>query len=162
MATFHHVGLTVHDLEASFRFYTELVAFRVWDQSKELNVDMGADVRSGDREFLAVKSEEFDVLTNNPGSEIKYVNLQSSDGSLILQLVEYVAGGGGPLELDHNRGGSPHFSFFVDDVQATWEEVQRRPDVEATSEIVRIGPAMRSFYVTDPDGVPVEFIQVTR
>lgn len=160
--TFHHMGITVRDIEASFRFYTELVGMHVWDQSKQLDVDMGDDVRSTDHEFIAVRSDSFDELTRNPGSEIKYVNLQSRDGHLILQLIEYVAGGGDSLELDHNRSGSLHFSFFVNDVDAKWREVGGREDVEAVSEVVQITPDMRSFYVADPDGVPVEFIEVRR
>jgi catechol 2,3-dioxygenase-like lactoylglutathione lyase family enzyme len=163
MPTFHHMGLTVSDIEVSYRFYTGLVGMHVWDQSKELDVDMGADVRPAeDHDFISVRSDSFDQLTNNPGSEIKYVNLQSADGQLILQLIQYVAGGAGALELDHNRCGSPHLSFFVEDVDRLWQEVEARSDVQAVSAVVQITPAMRSFYVADPDGVPVELIEVHR
>ena len=163
---FHHMGVTVRDIEASYRFYTQLVGMHVWDQDRELGVAAPLEretiTSEQGHEFLAVKSDAFDELTNNPGSEIKYVNLQSSDGALILQLIEYVSGGAGALELDHNRAGSLHFSFFVDDVEAVWAKVEQLDHVEAVSKVVQITPSMRSFYVADPDGVPVEFIEVAR
>jgi len=163
MPTFHHLGITVADIEASFRFYTGLIGMRVWDQAKELDVDMGEDVSAHpEHDFIAVRSAAFDELTDNPGAEIKYVNLQSVDGHLVLQLIQYTAGGGEALDLDHRRCGSPHLSFFVDDVDALWHEIESRDDVTATSPVVQITPDMRSFYVADPDGVPVELIQVQR
>ena len=162
MSTFHHMGITVSDIRVSYRFYSEVVGMREWDQSKELDVDMGNEPDPVDRQFIGVRSEAFNLLTNNDGAEIKYAHLQSIDGNLVLQLVEYIKGGGAALELDHHRIGSPHFSFFVDDVDTKWQEIQGRPDVQVTSEIIQIAPEMRSFYVTDPDGVPVEFLQVMR
>jgi catechol 2,3-dioxygenase-like lactoylglutathione lyase family enzyme len=163
MPDFHHLGLTVSDIEASYRFYTELVGMHVWDQSRELNVDMGSDVKPAeDHDFISVRSEAFDELTHNPGAEIKYVNLQSRDNKLVLQLIEYVAQGGDRLALDHHQIGSPHLSFFVDDVEALWAQVESMPDVNAVSKVVQITPNMRSFYVADPDGVPVELLEVVR
>jgi len=34
--------------------------------------------------------------------------------------------------------------------------------IKITSGLVQIAPHMRSFYTEDPDGVPVEFLQVTK
>jgi len=87
------------------------------------------------------------------------VNLESTDG-FVLQLIEYTAAGGGKLDLDHNRVGSPHMSFFVDDVSKVFERCSAMPNVEVVSRLIDIGPNMRSFYVRDPDGVPVELLQV--
>lgn len=164
MPDFHHVGLTVTDIERSYVFYSEVVGMKLWDQVKQLNIrppDEGrTDVSRTGLEILSIRSDSFDALTNNPGSEIKYLMLQSPDDALIFQLIEYVAGGGTSLEPDHHRAGSMHFSFFVPDVDAKRAEVEKRGDVPIASEIVQITPDMRSFYVTDPDGIPVEFIQV--
>lgn len=161
--TFHHVGLTVTDIDRSCRFYAEVVGLTLWDQDKELDVEAPEDRRSeaasAGLELMSLRSDAFDKLTNNPGAEIKYVNLRSADGALIYQLIEYVAGGGAALEPDHHKAGSLHLSFFVDDVDAKLAEVQRG-DVPIASEVVQITPSMRSFYVTDPDGIPVEFIEI--
>jgi catechol 2,3-dioxygenase-like lactoylglutathione lyase family enzyme len=85
--------------------------------------------------------------------------LELPDG-FILQLIEYIEGGGPALELDHNRAGSPHLSVFVDDVEAKYQEILQHPGIEPVSSIIDIQPGMRSFYVHDPDGVPVEFLQL--
>ena len=58
--------------------------------------------------------------------------------------------------------GSPHISFYVPDVEAKYADLKRRGDVRITSGLVQIAPNMRSFYTEDPDGVPVEFLQMTR
>ncbi len=34
--------------------------------------------------------------------------------------------------------------------------------LQLTSGLVQIAPTMRSFYTEDPDGLPVEFLQLTR
>jgi len=162
--TFHHVGLTVVDVEKSWRFYSEVVGMTLWDQDKELGVkapeERRSEAGSGGLELLSIHSDAFDELTNNPGSQIKYVNLRSADGALIYQLIEYVAGGGSRLEPDHHRAGSMHLSFFVDDVDVKRAELKGRGDAAIASDIVQITPSMRSFYVTDPDGIPIEFIEI--
>jgi catechol 2,3-dioxygenase-like lactoylglutathione lyase family enzyme len=88
--------------------------------------------------------------------------LQSADRSVVFQLTEYVAQGGSPLDVGHNRPGSLHLSFFVDDVDAHRESVIARGWAADISPIAQITPSMRSYYVDDPDGVPVEFLQVQR
>ena len=138
----------------------------LWNQEEELDVK-APEERQTERgatgvEISSVRSESFDRLTNNPGAEIKYLMLASADRKLVFQLIEYIAGGGPELDLDHNRPGSMHFSFFVDDVAAKWAEVERRGDVKIISDVVQITPSMRSFYVADPDGAPVEFLEVVR
>jgi catechol 2,3-dioxygenase-like lactoylglutathione lyase family enzyme len=163
MIRFYHIGITVRDIEASYRFYHDVVGMQVWDQDARLgthNPDR-TEVISPSEEvtFLGIQSEAFDKLTDNPGSVFKYINLELPDG-FILQLIEYIEGGGPALELDHNRAGSPHLSVFVDDVEAKYQEILQHPGIEPVSSIIDIQPGMRSFYVHDPDGVPVEFLQL--
>jgi len=165
VSKFHHVGLTVRDIERSYRFYSEIVGMHVWNQDEVLGTTRAAESRTESPadglELVTVRSDEFDKLTNAQGTELKYLMLQSSDGALIFQLIEYVKGKQGELQLDHARAGSMHFSFFVDDVAAKYAELEARDDVSVTSEIVQVSPSMRSFYAEDPDGVPVEFMELT-
>ena len=163
---FHHVGFTVRDIERSYAFYHDVVGMTLWNQEEELDVkppkELETALAASGIEIRSVRSDSFDRLTNNSGSEIKYLMLSSADRKLVFQLIEYVAGGGPELTLDHNRAGSMHFSFFVDDVDAKRAEIERRGDVKILSDVVQITPSMRSFYVADPDGVPVEFLEVER
>lgn len=137
-----HVGLTVSDLSASVTFYRDVV---------------GMSVSS---EFTG-HNDWFDELTGNPGSELSVTHLRL--GAYELQLVEYLAGGDDrPAVLAHNRVASPHMCFLVTDVEAKFAEVSERGDVVITSAVTKIAAGARSFYVNDPDGVPVEFVQIPR
>jgi catechol 2,3-dioxygenase-like lactoylglutathione lyase family enzyme len=138
MADFFHVGLCVSSVERSLKFYERVLGMEVIKDQE-------------------LKSAEFDELTANPGSRIRFAYLRL--GSFILQLVEYTSGGGGTLPVAHNRVGSPHLSFFVDDVDAAYERVTALPEVRH-HKIVDLNAQMRTFYVFDPDGVPVELMQL--
>jgi catechol 2,3-dioxygenase-like lactoylglutathione lyase family enzyme len=162
MPEFHHFGVTTADIERSYAFYVEVAGMSVWDQEAALDVEAPErEVRKGAAmEFMVVHSDELDTITDNPGAQLKYVMLQSADRSVVFQLTEYVEKGGPACEVGHNRPGSPHLSFFVEDVDAMHAMVRARPGTAVPSPIAQITPSMRSFYVDDPDGVPVEFLQV--
>lgn len=133
-----HVGLTVADLDRSLAFYQEVA---------------GMEVES----LVELDSEAFGRLTANPGARLRTALL--TGGTFRLQLVEYLAGGGPGLSLDHRCPGSPHLSFWVDDAPGWRARLVARGDVVVTSEVEAVVPGMRSFYVADPDGVPVELIE---
>ena len=137
-----HVGLTVTDMTVSVTFYRDVV---------------GMTVKS---EFVGA-NDWFDELTDNPGAELSVTHMGL--GGYELQLVEYLAGGDGdPAEIAHNRIASPHMCFLVTDVDAKFAELSERGDVTITSGVIDIAAGARSFYVADPDGVPVEFVQIPR
>jgi catechol 2,3-dioxygenase-like lactoylglutathione lyase family enzyme len=137
-ADLFHVGLTVADLDRSMAFYRDAAGMYV------LSV-------------LDLDSEGFGRLTHNPGARLRTALLGL--GSFQLQLVEYTAGGGAPLDIDHRYPGAPHLSFWVVDLDSRYERLCRYADVSVTSEPVEVVEGVRSFYVIDPDGVPVEFIE---
>jgi catechol 2,3-dioxygenase-like lactoylglutathione lyase family enzyme len=141
MAELFHIGLTVKNIERSMAFYRDV-----------------AGMSAG--EVFIGGSKEFDALTNNTNAKLKVAYMTA--GSFMLQLIEYTAAGGATLDLHHNNAGSPHISLYVPDVEAKYAELQRRGDVKITSGLVQIARNMRSFYTEDPDGVPVEFLQITK
>lgn len=138
----NHVGLAVADLEKSRDFYVGVVGMH----------EEGLSELGG---------ESFDRLMDGDGLRIKFWYL-SLDG-FRLQLVEYLSGAGAKLDLSHNKSGCPHLCFEVPDAKQKFDEIKLRGDVKITSELVtsRYGKMVaHSFYVEDPDGVPVEFGQV--
>jgi catechol 2,3-dioxygenase-like lactoylglutathione lyase family enzyme len=141
MAELFHIGLTVKDIERSIAFYRDV-----------------AGMSTG--EVFVGGSKEFDTLTNNTNAKLKVTYMTA--GSFMLQLIEYTAAGGAVADLHHNNVGSPHISLYVPDVEAKYAQLQRRGDVKITSGLVQIARNMRSFYTEDPDGVPVEFLQLTK
>jgi catechol 2,3-dioxygenase-like lactoylglutathione lyase family enzyme len=139
MAELNHIGLTVRNLDASLKFYREVVGMTV-------------------ETSFALENGRFAKLTRNPEASIRGVYVLA--GSFRLQLLEYVAGGGTGQNIHHNNAGSPHMSFGVPDVEAKYRQVQATAGAKIISDIVEVVPKFRSFYVEDPDGVPVEFFQM--
>ncbi len=139
MTSVNHIGLTVTDLEASRTFYVDVVGMEVAVHGYRTD------------------GEWFDTLTENDGAVIEAVLL--SAGETILQLVQYYQGGNSKAVTGHNRAGNLHLSFNVEDADAKRAEVARRPDIRATAVVHLPVDGFKSFYVRDPDGVPVEFLE---
>lgn len=139
MTELGHVGLTVADLEASVGFYRDVVGFTL-------------DGR------YEIAGEWFDTLTHNRGARIEVAMMRL--GTFVLQLVAYGAGGGEHLALAHHHAGSPHLSITVDDLDARHAAIAADGMFNPTPVVNLMGSEIRSFYVDDPDGVPVEFLQM--
>ena len=138
MAHLNHVGLTVTDLGASLAFYCDVVGFEL-----------------GLRTRLA--GDWFDALTDNDGADIEIAMLQLAD--FTLQLVQYHAAGGSTLPLAHHHVGNPHLCIQVNDVDARHEKITASGSHGPTAIVDIMGSGIRSFYVHDPDGVPVELLE---
>jgi catechol 2,3-dioxygenase-like lactoylglutathione lyase family enzyme len=158
----YHFGLTVRDLERSVAFYRDVVGMRVLPpDTPSVMVAAGAD-RSVESlpdgtSVLRLRSEAFATLTHNANAELLVAHLGA--GPLVLQVIEYVSGGGKPADVLHRNPGTAHLCFFVDDVEAKRGELLASGAAPRMSALVDISPIHRSFYVEDPDGVPVEFLQ---
>jgi catechol 2,3-dioxygenase-like lactoylglutathione lyase family enzyme len=140
MRTVNHVGLTVTDLAQSVAFYRDVV---------------GLDVQV---DHFRTGGTWFDTLTGNSGAVVEGAML--GDDSFSLQLLEYAEGGEPEPMTGHNRVGNLHLSINVADVEAKREEIVMRGARDATPIVELPVPGGRSFYVHDPDGVPVEFMQL--
>jgi catechol 2,3-dioxygenase-like lactoylglutathione lyase family enzyme len=139
MATLNHVGLTVSDLDRSVAFYCDVVGFTLATRRR-------------------IQGEWFDTLTHNEGADIDVAMLALGD--VTLQLVQYVAAGGPTLALAHHKVGSPHLCITVDEVDARHAAVTASGRHHPTPFVDIMGTGFRSFYVADPDGVPVELLQL--
>ena len=139
MPRLYHVGITVSDMDRSVAFYRDVVGMK-------------------ETKLIEAGGLNHDRLTDGrQGTWIKVVHMLQ-DG-FILQLVQYVSGGGEPLQLHHSRPASPHLSFSVSDVAAKRKELEARGTIRL-GPMVTIGAQEKwTFYCYDPDGVPVEFIE---
>ncbi len=161
----YHVGLTVSSLERSVAFYRDVVGMVPEDLGRRAEFDGSRE--TGGRTlgaldgvtYIRTRSETFAALTDNPEAETKSVWLRA--GSFALQLVEYVHGGGGRAQVGHSTVGSPHLCFYVEDVDRMHAQLRAAGNVRILSDVIQIVPWARSFYVVDPDGVPVELLQST-
>ena len=152
----YHMGLTVTDIRRSYDFYHDLAGM-------EINLAAASEESEtediGGVEFFIARSETFAKMTHNPGCEIKYAYLQTADNNFTLQIIQYIVGGGEPAPLEHNRAGSPHLCFFVDDINEKLRQCEEH-GAKITSELVHFPPNLHNFYAEDPDGMPVEFIEL--
>ena len=145
MNALHHVGITVKDLDASIRFYHDV---------------LGLD-------FVNEPSPWFDApglgpAVGVPGAELRQVSLKL--GGTTLELLQYRAPESAtdrPL-LSNNIGAS-HVAFLVHDIHATKAELEAKgisfySDVNVVDEGVLAG--WRWVYFEDPDGYPLELVEV--
>ena len=133
------MGLCVSDLAASLAFYRDVAGFTV---------------QSGPYHIVG---EWFDTLTWNEGADIEVAMLEL-DGFTI-QLVQYHAAGADPAPTGHNHVGNPHLCINVVDVDAKHAAVVATGAHRPTAIVDLANTGFRSFYVDDPDGTPVEFLQ---
>jgi catechol 2,3-dioxygenase-like lactoylglutathione lyase family enzyme len=145
MKALHHVGITVNDLDASIRFYHDVLGLEFsnepspWFEGEELSRGVGV-----------------------PGAALRQVSLLVGDTTL--ELLEYRSP---PSETDRPLGsqsrGASHVAFFVDDIEATKAELEAKgvefySPVNVVDEGVLAG--WRWVYFEDPDGYPLELVEV--
>jgi catechol 2,3-dioxygenase-like lactoylglutathione lyase family enzyme len=145
MKGLHHVGITVRDLDASIRFYHDVLGLEFsnepspWFDAPELGPAVGV-----------------------PGAALRQVSLTLGDTTL--ELLEYK---NPPSEtqkpLLSNNIGASHVAFLVDDIEAKKNELEGKgigfySDVNVVDEGVLAG--WRWVYFEDPDGYPLELVEV--
>ena len=138
----HHVGITVSDLDRSLAFYRGLLGLHIEARA----VDVAAEDVTG-------------IL----GARCSIADLDLPDGR-VLELIQYTAGGGRPLTQRTSDPGACHVAIAVDDIDATYERLERA-GVTLRSKPITLtdsGPrwdGSRVVYTVDPDGVTVELVQ---
>jgi catechol 2,3-dioxygenase-like lactoylglutathione lyase family enzyme len=145
MKALHHVGITVKDLDASIRFYHDVLGLEFsnepspWFDGPELGPAVGV-----------------------PGAALRQVSLLVGDTTV--ELLEYKSP---PSEttapLDSNNIGASHVAFLVEDIVAKKAELEDKgvtffSDVNLVDEGVLAG--WRWVYFADPDGYPLELVEV--
>jgi catechol 2,3-dioxygenase-like lactoylglutathione lyase family enzyme len=145
MKGLHHVGITVRDLDASIRFYHDVLGLEFsnepspWFEGEELGDAVGV-----------------------PGAALRQVSLVLGD--TMLELLEYKSPPSettGPLRS--NSRGASHVAFLVGDIEAKKAELEARgidfySPVNSVDEGVLAG--WRWAYFEDPDGYPLELVEV--
>jgi catechol 2,3-dioxygenase-like lactoylglutathione lyase family enzyme len=141
----HHVGITVKDLDASIRFYHDVLGLEFsnepspWFEGPDLGPAVGV-----------------------PGAALRQVSLLL--GKTTLELLEYKSPPSETAEpLLSNNLGASHVAFLVDDIHAKKAELEAEgisfySDVNTVDEGVLAG--WRWVYFEDPDGYPLELVEV--
>ncbi|HEY8408662.1 MAG TPA: VOC family protein [Gaiellaceae bacterium] len=145
MKALHHVGITVKDLDASIRFYHDVLGLQFsnepspWFDGPELGPAVGV-----------------------PGAGLRQVSLILGDSTF--ELLEYKSPPSETAQpLLSNNIGASHVAFLVDDIHAKKAELEAQgiefySDVNTVDEGVLAG--WRWVYFEDPDGYPLELVEV--
>ena len=145
MKGLHHVGITVKDLDASIRFYHDVLGLPFsnepspWFDAPELGPAVGV-----------------------PGAGLRQVSLLLGD--TMLELLEYKSPPSDTTQpLQSNNIGASHVAFLVDDIHETVVDLSSKgisffSDVNVVDEGVLAG--WRWVYFADPDGYPLELVEV--
>ncbi len=142
----HHMGIQVRDLEASVRFYRDVLGFELVFQWNP-------------------QAEYIRTITGYPGADIHAAILRLPNSEVFLEILEYRNVEKTPVDTRTANPGTAHLAFFTDDCDGLFAELVERgtryvnPPVTPT-----IGPNTggRAVYMIDPDGIRVEFIQTKR
>jgi catechol 2,3-dioxygenase-like lactoylglutathione lyase family enzyme len=142
-----HTGFTVSSLDASLKFWVDVLGFRLVSRDH----------------YPA--SEFLDNVVGVPGAELTLAMVEAPGGHLI-ELLEYSAPG--DRQLLRPRAcdvGSVHLAFLVDDLDALLARVENAGWMSLGRPQTVQGPrrdGLRLFYARGPDGVTIEFLQPPR
>lgn len=145
MKGLHHVGITVKDLDASIRFYHDVLGLPFsnepspWFDGPELGAAVGV-----------------------PGAALRQVSLLLGDTTL--ELLEYKRPPSETKEpLKSSSLGASHVAFLVDDIEAKKAELEAN-GIEFYSQVNVVDEGVlagwRWVYFQDPDGYPLELVEV--
>lgn len=146
---FWHVSFTVNNLEASVKWYTEV---------------LGLEYVRGQVQ----QNEYTSKLVGYPAAHLKVAQLRVPGETIPIsrhhiELVEYVHPRGDGIPLDTNRTGVGHWAFMVDDIQAEFRRltalgVKFKAEQPIAIE-VGVNKGGYTIYFTDPDGITLELLQ---
>lgn len=146
----HHHGVSVTDLDSAVEFYRDVLGFEVLDRytlsDDALSTAIGGDEMTG-----------------------HFVQLDAGAGRV--ELIEYETGDANDVEGDRDgddgndvRGaavyhsGAKHLGLETDDIEEFYESLP--DDVETISEPQTTGSGTKICFVRDPDGNPVEILEL--
>ena len=145
LTAFHHVGLTVADIERSIVFYRDVLGMTLIRRRPQVTAD-----------YITQQ-------TGYAGVEMSVASFEMASGSRqSLEVVQYLTHAGEPSDQSTNRPGNSHLCLLVDDLRTACDAM-RADGVRFKSEPVTItaGPNEGGLvvYFSDPDGHVLELFQ---
>ena len=145
---FHHFGISCADADRSIAFYRD-----------HFGLELVAD-----REVPAGGYVE--AVTGVAGARVRIVHLRGY--GINLELLEYREPRGERRSREPNHTGSAHVCFVVDDADALCEQLKaagltvRSRDSRPQTVVGGPNDGGKCVYLEDPDGNPVELVQLVR
>ena len=143
-----HFSFTVSDIERSIAFYRDILGMELVHTQEQANAYT--------RKFVGYPDAHLKV------AQFKIAGLPAARSGHILELVEYVAPKGVPVDTRTLNPGTAHLAFQVDDIHAEYERMTAL-GVRFRSEPVAIEAGINrggfTCYFLDPDNITLEIIQ---
>ena len=140
---FHHTSFTVSDLDRSVAFYQDVLGMDVVAQ-------------------LETTSEAVRTVVGMPEAHLKVALLKA--GGDVLELIQYLSPKGNVYDFRTCDVGLGHIALGVSDVEEAYQILSAKgvhfksaPQLQEEA-----GASVRSCYMSDPDGITVELIQIGR
>ena len=138
-ATWHHVAISVQDLEQALKFYRDLLGFEVdWDM----------DHRCGETMSKVVDLPEADahiVMLKGYGTRLELFNYHTPVGTEC----------GPKRQCDF---GLTHFAFSVKNIHQLYERLHKA-GVRFNCPPQELRPGVWVMYMKDPEGVTIELVE---
>ncbi|MCS5657512.1 MAG: VOC family protein [Dehalococcoidia bacterium] len=144
LKSFYHTGFVVKDLDASARFYSDVLGMQIGERFE----------RQG--EFV-------EQVLAFPGAHIDRAMLDKGEGHK-LELIQYLSPPSGPGGVERNDLGAAHLAFFVEDLDWFYAETSQKGlkynNPPAGNHDANGNVSMKACYAQDPDGNWLEFVEI--
>ena len=144
LKSFYHTGFVVKDLDASARFYSDVL-----------------DMQIGER--FERQGEFVEQVLAFPGAHIDRAMLDKGEGHK-LELIQYLSPPSGPGGVERNDLGAAHLAFFVEDLDRFYAETSQKGlkynNPPAGNHDANGNVSMKACYAQDPDGNWLEFVEI--
>jgi catechol 2,3-dioxygenase-like lactoylglutathione lyase family enzyme len=142
-----HFGLVVADLDTSLNFYSKLL------DTKPVQREAW---RGKDADYVAA------MLGRASGLELEAGFIQIPYSNTLLELIQYSGFEQKRLDAAACDIGAVHLGFYVDSVQETLTRIGRPGSGKISPTPDGAASASEATYLTDPDGLTIQLLRLTR
>ena len=143
LKSFFHTGFVVKDIDASAKFYSEVLGMRMGERFER-------------------RGEFVEQVLAFPGAHIHRAMLDKGVGHK-LELVQYISPASGAPTVNRNDLGAAHLAFFVEDLDSFYEKTSKKglrynnPPATQCDDEGKV--LIKACYAQDPDGNWLEFVE---
>jgi len=141
-----HTCYTVKDLDAARYFYCDTLGFEIAHARPEIT------------------NRYFREIIGFPDAVVRDLYLKIPGTDHYLELFEYMHPKGVEQDTTHNKPGSSHIAYLVDDLQSLFDRLKTVENIEFISDPVYLdeGPNEGGWalYMKDPNGIVIEMFQL--
>jgi len=140
VAGFRHVGIIVRDMEASLRFYRDLLGLEVlqdfWDDTEYIN-----------------------TITGLAGANVHMIKLETGDG-MVVELLEYVTHPTKLIPQAIHNVGCCHIALRVDDIDGAYVRLSEAEVYLVSEPMLSSEGIAKVCFCLDPNNVRLELVEM--